>query len=250
MKQIKILSDTRTVDMADEWFDIADTNHFWMQWRFKALMKNSNSSINDPILEIGCGNGIAMRQFEMQGFRIDGCDLNLHALKKIENVQGEVMLYDIYDLKPDLIEKYSSIVLCDIIEHISDDKDFILTALKHLKKNGVIIINVPALNFLFSNYDVIAGHKRRYTKKMLKKIFEEANIELIAINYWGFLLLPIAIIRKIMLAFVRKEKIIEKGFHPPNKLVHLFLRLLMAIELRLFSKPFVGTSVIAIGRKK
>ena len=55
---------------------------------------------------------------------------------------------------------------------------------KFLKKDGHILITVPAYQFLFSKKDEVLGHYRRYNKKLLKKDLALAYIDkALAINY-------------------------------------------------------------------
>jgi 2-polyprenyl-3-methyl-5-hydroxy-6-metoxy-1,4-benzoquinol methylase len=237
-KDIKILSPAAKVSMADEWFDVATTTHFWMQWRFqvikRSLGKQNLLTPGSRYLEIGCGHGQFLEQSDEQlGIVTDGCDLNLFALQKIGQVKGEVFVYDIALKEPSMLSKYQGVFLLDVIEHIDDDQSFLNLSADHLSKNGLVVINVPALQLLFSQYDVVAGHKRRYSKADLNALFEKCGIELLDIQYWGLLMLPIAFIRKFYLKFVNS-----------------FFKSLMNLELFLFKNPFVGTSLVAIGRKK
>lgn len=50
----------------------------------------------------------------------------------------------------------------NVLEHIRDDKKEIIIALSKLKKNGYLIVLVPAHNNLYSNFDKAVGHFRRY----------------------------------------------------------------------------------------
>ena len=244
------LSAPESVNMADEWFQIASMDHFWRSWRFIYIKKNESIFLNqyNKILEIGCGNGIILRQFEKYSNKIiDGCDLNLYALSKIDNFNGKKYIYNIYDLNPNMVGNYDCIILLDVIEHIDADIEFLKVAVKHLKNGGYVVINVPALNWLFSQYDIKAGHKRRYTKKTLKKLFQKSGVEIVKMQYWGLSLIPLALMRKIIL-MVSKKNIIKTGFQPPKKWINSFLRILMKIETRLFEYPPIGTSLLAIGK--
>jgi SAM-dependent methyltransferase len=253
MSHLEYLSPSIPVSMTDDWFEIADENHFWMQWRFNILLKYKKYLPIDGerILEIGCGNGIVMHQFENQlNYTVDGCDLNLKALNLARKGKGRLMLYNIYDKNPDLLKKYSAVLLMDVIEHIDDDVDFLKTATRYLKPGGIVVINVPALMSLFSNYDREAGHVRRYDKKMLSEVFEKAGISTLKMVYWGGSLLPVAMLRKLVLSFTPKDKIISRGFKPPGNLVNKSFKLLMNLETGLPFNPVLGTSLLAIGKIK
>lgn len=248
---IVFISEPEKVDMADDWYEYATLNHFWIKGRFNAIKKHLPLEIsNTRFLEIGCGNGMIIKQLETNysNLIIDGCDLNLKALHKVDNVKGILYCLNIYDKPSELMKKYDGILLMDVIEHIEDDYSFLNLATSYLKLKGLVIINVPALNFLFSDYDKVAGHKRRYSKKMIMQLFEKNNIEAISISYWGLTLLPIAILRKFILKIVSRKNVIKQGFQPPLRLLNFLLGICLMIENYLFSSPGLGTSIIAIGR--
>jgi 2-polyprenyl-3-methyl-5-hydroxy-6-metoxy-1,4-benzoquinol methylase len=254
--QITVLSDAAQVSMADEWYDIASTDHFWMVWRFRALLpyiRNviEKTSPTDRFLEIGCGHGQFINQLEEATEAVvDGCDLNLMALEKAKLERGKIFVYDIHQHHPSMVGKYAGMFLLDVIEHIDNDRSMLQSSLDHVRPGGYVLINVPALQSLFSQYDVAAGHKRRYSRKSLRAVMEACNLEIEHVGYWGFSLVPVAMLRKLYLRFVPAEKIIERGFHPQAGFVNLVFKLLMRIELFLFRDPIVGTSVIGVGRKK
>jgi SAM-dependent methyltransferase len=253
MNHVEKLSPSEPVSMTDDWFEIATKDHFWMQWRFNILKKYKAllPPVTTRILEIGCGNGIVMQQLEQElGYTVDGCDLNVKALNMTKKGKGRIMTYNIYDKKPELLKKYGAVFLMDVIEHIEDDANFLSTASEYLTPGGIVVINVPALMILFSNYDKEAGHLRRYNKKMVLDVFQKAGIDPLKIIYWGGPLLPVAAARKVVLHFTKKNKIIERGFQPPGKLTDKCFKLLMKIETSLPLSPLYGTSILAIGRIK
>ena len=205
MDQIEKLSSTEVVSMSDDWYEIANHEHFWMKWRFEIFKFYFSQNIpkTAKILEIGCGNGVFRDQLENCGYVVDGCDLNLFALKLANRGKGRLIYYNIFDLAPELIGKYDLIILMDVIEHIDNDVEFLRIAGKHLNDDGLVLINVPAYKYLFSKYDTEAGHHRRYTKGKLNKVLEKSGFVPIKTGYWGLILIPIAIIRKIHLYFIK-----------------------------------------------
>jgi SAM-dependent methyltransferase len=66
-------------------------------------------------------------------------------------------------------EKFDAIIYIDVIEHIEDDATELQRAYHYLKDGGVLMILVPAHQFLFSAFDSAIGHYRRYNKSMLRK---------------------------------------------------------------------------------
>ena len=248
--RIEILSAPEKVEMADEWYNYASLDHFWIKSRYRAIVSKLNKKNTDSyFFEIGCGHGIVIKQFEdKHNFTVDGCDLNMLALKKIRDIKGNIYCLDITERPKRLLNKYDGILLMDVIEHIENDYEFVLNSIKYSKIDGFIIINVPALNLLSSKYDKSVGHKRRYNKRMMRKLFQECGIEEVSIFYWGITLIPIAIIRKIFLMFVREDKIVSSGFKKPNKFINNALNWILKIENKYIKSPTLGTSLAAIGR--
>jgi len=250
MNRIEQLSPVTGVSMADKWFEHATADHFWMQWRHEMLVRQL-TRIGHPIkkaLEVGCGHGIVRQLVERDlGFAVDGCDLNRRALEMAASSKGRVLVYDIFDRNPALLEAYDLVLLMDVIEHLDDDLGFLSAALEHLKPGGIVAINVPAHMAFYSKYDEVVGHKRRYNMGRIKWLFRHTKIEPLSIAYWGLTLLPLLFARKIVLRFVSREQTIHTGFSEQNVVTRKILRIIQRLEL---SAPFpmpIGTSLMAFG---
>ena len=73
-----------------------------------------------------------------------------------------------------LKDKYDSILYIDVIEHIENDSAELQVASGLLRHGGHLLIIVPAHQFLFSPFDKMIGHFRRYNKKSLKSALPES----------------------------------------------------------------------------
>ncbi len=251
MSGIEFLSPATSVSMADEWFEFARADHFWMQWRHHVLLrelKRAHASVQNA-LEIGCGHGVVREMVERDlNIPVDGCDLNQRALEMAKSGKGRLLVYNIFDRDPAMLHKYDLVLLLDVIEHIDDDVAFLKTSLDHLKPGGLVAINVPAHMAFYGKYDEVAGHKRRYNAADIESLFEKTKVKPLSIVSWGFLMAPILFARKLVLHFVPRERTIQRGFAEQNALVHGFFRTLQRVET---SMPFpmpVGSSLLAVGR--
>ncbi len=248
---IQILSPPEKVDMADDWYEFATLEHFWIQARFRSLkahLKKIDLS-QSTLFEVGCGNGLIINQFEKEyQATVDGCDLNMLALKQAKDHRGKLYCLNIFEPPRSFQRKYDGVLLMDVIEHIDDDSTFLNAALEFVDDDGIVMINVPALNAFFSQYDVAAGHKRRYDKEMMRRLFEKNHITPIAISYWGLTLVPIVLLRKLVLKLAGGKNTIRTGFNPPNEFINRMFKAMLAVETRLFKSPWIGTSLIAIGK--
>lgn len=74
-----------------------------------------------------------------------------------------------------------------VMEHIEDDRQFIVDSLSLLRPGGRLIILVPALGFLYSDLDRNIGHFRRYDKKMIRALIEGIDVKIERLFYSNFL---------------------------------------------------------------
>lgn len=246
-----LLSPAVDYRMADEWFALANADHFWFQWRLRALERLlGRQCLEPPALEVGCGHGVPRSQLEAAyDCPIDACDINLTALKLAPAGRGGLYFYDVHCRRDEWHEHYGTIVLLDTLEHVDDPVRFLESLAWHLKPGGWLAINVPAIQLLYSRYDDVQGHKKRYSRKLLRKELEAAGFSLVRSAYWGGLLVPVAAARKVMLRFIPPERAVDCGFRPNSQLADRFLRGLMMVELGIGLSPPLGTSLLGLARK-
>jgi SAM-dependent methyltransferase len=251
MSTVQILSPPRPVAMDDGWFEISTTDHFWIEWRLEALKKYRDllPAASEPVLEVGCGNGVFRQQLEDQlGYTVDGCDLNMAALQMAVPGRGRLLAYDIHDRRPELVGRYAAVFLMDVIEHIDDAVGFLRSAAAHAKPGAIVVINVPAQQWLYSKYDRELGHVKRYSRRTMTALIREAGLEPVAVGYWAMSLLPLLIARKVMVAFSASDQITRRGFAPPGETAHRLLKRLKNLEIGLVDSPVSGASVLALAR--
>jgi len=248
--QVEILSPQEKVEMADEWYDIAAADHFWFQWRFAKLSRLLRDvPLGQRVLEVGCGNAIARDQFEEHyGQAVDGCDLSLSALQMARPGRGKLYLYNIHDRREDWKGHFDTILMLDVIEHIDDVPGFLRSAAFHLRPQGQLVVNVPALQFLYGCYDRHVGHQRRYNKRVLCHELEAGGFQLVRAGYWGLTMVPVLFLRELLLRFTSPQQTVARGFQP-SRASDVVVRSLMHVERTLLPSPFVGSSLVALARK-
>src|SRR6266581_2459635 len=154
-RAIEYLSQPAAVSMADHWFEISSTDHFWVRRRFAVLQKLAGGriSVAHEVAEIGCGHGLLQRQIEdTYGREVTGFDLNERALKQNVSRRSKVCCYDIFQRDPALRAKCDVILMFDVLEHISDESRFLQALLFHLAPGGALIMNVLAGQWAWSSY--------------------------------------------------------------------------------------------------
>jgi len=102
-------------------------------------------------------------------------------------------------------EKYDSILYLDVLEHIKYDKEEILKAFKSIKKNGYLIINVPAFSYLYSKFDKDVGHHKRYQKEDMRIIFKNLKYKKLDLKYYDSVGYILSLLSRLTLSDYKKK---------------------------------------------
>jgi 2-polyprenyl-3-methyl-5-hydroxy-6-metoxy-1,4-benzoquinol methylase len=252
---IEHISTCPEVNFVEEWYEYAQLSHFWMVWRFAALKQQLQMlglPCNEPkrVLDIGGGAGILSQQFESStAWTVDCADLNLAALSQRERTgRGRLLFYNVQEERSDLLGTYDVVVLYDVIEHLAEPSALLKSAVRHLKPNGYLLINVPALQMLYSAYDKTVGHYRRYNKKTLTQELSGLSLEIKDQRYWGMLMLPLLLLRQALL-LVKRQNVVRTGFVPPAQWINSVLRTFASFESKFLPHPPGGTSLMMACQK-
>ena len=81
-------------------------------------------------------------------------------------------------------EGFDSVVYINVLEHIQDDRSELANALEALKPKGHLLLFVPALAWLYSDFDKQIGHFRRYAKKALSSLVQDVGFTLVKARYF------------------------------------------------------------------
>ena len=219
--------------------------HWWFQAR-KKIIEQIVSEIKlkkkNNILDFGSGSGVNLNMLEKFGL-VDIHEKNKFARVAIKNKNKKIKnLYSTLKIRKNF---YDLILIADVIEHVKKPKNLLRSLKKFLKKDGHILITVPAYQFLFSKKDKALGHYRRYNKKLLKNELLEFNIE--KISYFNTLLCPPIIIMTLLNKLLNRDYI-KQVETTPNFILNKVCYFIFSIEkyfLKYFNLPF-GISIYVL----
>ncbi|MBI4139455.1 methyltransferase domain-containing protein [Candidatus Woesearchaeota archaeon] len=205
------------------------------------VVKSWLPKIPRSILDVGCGSGDFSVALARDGFHVIALDPNAKACSMVRAKAESFGLKNIMVIQKDFYdfssrEKFDIVLSLDVLEHVSDEEKFILHVKKLLHENGSWILSVPALQFLYGNFDVLLGHRERYDKSKIRrgvgKYFSIARL-----RYFGFFFIPLALLYSKVL---KTSYPVQKG---SSGFLGAIMRILCRIE-RTVPAP-LGTSLLA-----
>lgn len=205
------------------------------------------------ILDAGCGTGKILencREHDACGLDFSEEAIGFCKKRGLNNIKKG----SICDMPfPD--NSFDVVISLDVLYHVNVEDD--LKALHEFyrvtNKGGILVLNVPAYNFLRSKHDVAIHTRHRYTLKELKEKIEKAGFGIKKITYRNTILFPFAFIKRMMekVFFINDEKA-ESDLKPLPELLNKILTLLLVLENKLIlsgmSFPF-GLSLYCIAKK-
>jgi 2-polyprenyl-3-methyl-5-hydroxy-6-metoxy-1,4-benzoquinol methylase len=254
-ERIEHLSSSPEAGFPGDWYDLNSADHFWFQWRMQAALQQWRACglpLDRPlrVLDVGGGRGVVRDQVEAAtAWTVDLVELNLAALASAGPGRGRHLYYDVRDQAAELLGRYDVAILFDVIEHLEEPLPLLQAVGRHLRPDGHLLVNVPALQALFSAFDVASGHFRRYHRASLRAELAGEGWQLVDQRFWGLTLVPLLALRKALLRSPTAETI-RRGFGPPSRLAHASLRALMKAETALLAQPPVGASLLMVARRQ
>jgi 2-polyprenyl-3-methyl-5-hydroxy-6-metoxy-1,4-benzoquinol methylase len=125
------------------------------------------------------------------------------------------------------------ITMLDVLEHIEDDVEFLKRIRNVASEDHLILMSVPACQFLYGEHDRLLHHYRRYSRQTLYRCLSESGYEVINMSYFMFILFPFVLFERgtdqIMKFLGRKRTRVNVGDNL-NPLIGNFLTKTLALE--------------------
>lgn len=168
--------------------------HPWWRARARlalATLQKYGVAAPAPVADVGCGWGTNLDALEKAGYGTMGFDISRRILEMIDRPGRRLVELDLNQPLPAGHDLFAALLALDVIEHLDDDRGAVARLAQLLKPAGVAIISVPARPELFSEFDAIQGHRRRYLPETLRAVFADTGLELREIFWWGAWMVPV-----------------------------------------------------------
>jgi hypothetical protein len=166
---------------------------FWQRLRWRAVRSYLPASAPFNLVDVGAGAGL-LGEFLARD-RPGGV---YEFVEPIESLR--TFLRERFGLAADLGDKadYSQagfVTLLDVLEHQEDDRLFLRDLVDKMAPGSTLLLTVPALERLWSQWDVSLGHFRRYNKTSLVKCMEGLPLVVSEMSFLFPEMVPLGMLR-------------------------------------------------------
>jgi 2-polyprenyl-3-methyl-5-hydroxy-6-metoxy-1,4-benzoquinol methylase len=243
----------------DAYVEMAETQetHWWFVAR-REILRSQISRLNLPasadILEVGSGTGANLdllaefgkvMTLEMTAEAIALAQKRCAAAERVTMRQGRCP----EDLSG-IGRQFDLICLFDVLEHIEEDTVSLSTLASMLKPGGMLLVTVPAYQWMWGPHDVHLHHKRRYTKESLTAGCATAGLSVARMSHFNTLLFPLAVLGRMVEKFTGKKT--SADARTPPAPINALLTFIFAVERHLLARarlPF-GLSLLLLARPR
>ncbi len=202
------------------------------------------------ILDVGCGTGGNLVFLEKYG-EVSGCDCAEEAIRYCRSRGcGDVRIADICELPyPDC--SYDLVTCLDVLEHIPLDTVAFQELARVTKPHGFLLLTVPANPRLYSSFDCVSGHLRRYTVKEMRELGLKNGLRALRCSHY------ISLAHPLIRFYIRKGDLVRgngrwiqdmETAYPASETALSILNRLEYVILRHFDLPW-GSSLVSLFQK-
>jgi 2-polyprenyl-3-methyl-5-hydroxy-6-metoxy-1,4-benzoquinol methylase len=232
---------------AYELMEAMEASHWWFRARREIVCSIVRRYVapGSEILDFGCGAGRTARSLLDLGYRVTAADVAPQALAACRRLAIPTLDAS----REELPRGAADCVLAgDVLEHVADDLELLLRLRAALRPAGILIVTVPAYEFLWSGEDHVSEHFRRYTRGALKEKLIAAGYAITWTSYFNTLLFPGVAAAILATRLFRPRAMYRSNVSPAPRWLNEALYRVFAQEERLLRRvPLpAGMSILAV----
>lgn len=231
-----------------------EDSHAWYLATRELMLSFLNAKLNKKavILDAGCGTGgaIAYVNSRHSGWNIYGIDSSETAIKyckqrKLKNIRKGNL-----NTLPYKNNFFDAVICLDVLYHRGVNPELAIKEFNRvLKKNGVLYVQEPAYQFLFSRHDRVIMTKRRFLKKEIINLVGK-QFKVVKCTHFNSFLFPTILIKRLI------ERNKKDPANSDVKKLPFFVNFLalQILKVEIFLIRYVdfpiGLSLICLAKKK
>lgn len=127
---------------------------------------------NMRLLDVGCGNGIFVKNAKDHGFDAYGIEPSEIAVELCKKQYGIQPFHGYLTIDSDLPKNYGVLTAWDVIEHVENPKEFLAICHAHLEQGGTLLLETPDESCLIRKIiNIIDRFRRMFGSKSSLNIY-------------------------------------------------------------------------------
>jgi SAM-dependent methyltransferase len=234
-----------------------ESTNFWFLARNKMInyFIKRYTKENSNYFELGCGSGFVLAHIEKQNpkWQITASEYQPEGIPFASTrVSSKVKFAQIDGNQIPYRNEFDVVGAFDVIEHIENDLQVLAEIREALVPGGLLFINVPQHMFLWSRYDELGHHFRRYSRNELHSKIINSGFEVVKSVSFNFLLFPILLLSRFSKKNKSKSEIDVMSELKISPLQNSLLSFILKLEfflIRLRLTPAFGGSRFLVAKK-
>jgi SAM-dependent methyltransferase len=232
-----------------DWMSNAEESMWWycaLHGNILNALRHHPGPSDMPLLDAGCGTGGFLRKLAAAypKHALFGVEVNQAAARVAQAKSPAQIVVGSVNKLPFADGSFGAICSLDVLYHrLVDPAIALREAMRCLAPGGVIAINLPAYQWLYSFHDRDDHGARRFTLTVARRLLAGVGCAEVYATYWNTFLFPLMVLQR---KFAKEDTTEYQGFlNAIFKAVTNAERVPMRAGLRY---PF-GGSVLIVGRK-
>jgi SAM-dependent methyltransferase len=175
-----------------------DERHWWYRGRrrvLRAVLDRVELPSGASVLDAGCGSGRTLDELRRYG-ETHGMELNPLGVEAARRRGHRDVREGPLEAIPFEDASFDLVTCLDVIEHTDDDVISLRELRRVARPGGWLVVTVPAHPALWSRHDEVNQHRRRYTRRTLRRAAERAGWDVVRRTGFNVVyLVPAALVR-------------------------------------------------------
>ncbi|MEW6267163.1 MAG: class I SAM-dependent methyltransferase [Thermodesulfobacteriota bacterium] len=201
------------------------------------------------LLEVGLGHG-GFRELLPPDRSYIGLDLDPEIIARARARHPDDLYFQADAADPASLERLQglnidTVLCCNVLEHIPDDRAAVVNLLALLPPGGHLLLFVPACQALFGELDRLAGHLRRYSTRSLAALAPAESGRMVVLRYFN----PLGGLGWWLNGFSKPLSLDDESV---NRRIRFFDRFVLPWSRALdpLTRSFFGQSIVGVVEKK
>jgi SAM-dependent methyltransferase len=216
-------------------------------------------AIGPRVLDAGCGTGENLRMLHamLKTSYLGGFDWSPLALNYARNRVPDADLYRSDLCDPEFhAEQFDLILSCDVVCTIGLEaaRQGMLRLVERIRPGGLLMVNLPAYQWLFSRHDVAVATRERFTASQIRRFLDQMGLQIELLSYRLCALFPAVVLARLPTMLLgHRDQAPHSDLSIPSSLVNRCLGQALRWEnqaiLRGVRFPW-GSSIFAVARRR